>query len=190
MVPLKWALRVEAKEQNQKQHKPHTVKRAKFRRDNWPIAQVKIKEFVLSVESLAFGSMEEEMGKNSSLNTLFLEGGVALGHTISPVKEKHALSKKEQRTLPIWWNNCFLYFFQRQPLPTAQLFTIRKPIYQMFGQSINYIKLPTASVFWNTSNLLYFKFNFLFPWNFHITYIFIVALWLCIMFLALLKTNN
>jgi len=53
------------------------------------------------VESLAFGSMEEEMGKNSSLGTLFLEGGVALEHTISPVKEKHALSEKEQRTLPI-----------------------------------------------------------------------------------------
>lgn len=51
--------------------------------------------------SLASGSMEEEMGKNSSFNVLFLEGGVALECTIRPVKEQHALLKKEQRTLPV-----------------------------------------------------------------------------------------
>lgn len=41
------------------------------------------------------------MGKNSSFNTLFLEGGVALEHTISPVKEQQALSKKRTENLPI-----------------------------------------------------------------------------------------
>lgn len=77
---------------------------AKFERDNRPFTQVKTEKFVhyYSVESLASGLMEEEENsKNSPFNILFLERGVALEWTISPVNKQHALSKKEQRTLPI-----------------------------------------------------------------------------------------
>lgn len=41
------------------------------------------------------------MGKNSSFNVLFLEGGVAVEHAISPVKDQHAVSKIEHQTLPV-----------------------------------------------------------------------------------------
>lgn len=79
---------MKSNEQRQRLHKPPVVKRVKFARDSRPFAQIKTETFFLyySVESLASGSMEEEveeeeeeeMGKNSSCNVLFLEGGVAL----------------------------------------------------------------------------------------------------------------
>lgn len=79
---------MKSNEQRQRLHKPPVVKRVKFAIDSRPFAQIKTETFFLyySVESLASGSMEEEveeeeeeeMGKNSSCNVLFLEGGVAL----------------------------------------------------------------------------------------------------------------
>lgn len=101
--------------------------------DNRPFGQVKPENFVLfySVESLASGLMEgEEMDKNSSINMLFLEGGVASECLLALWKSSRPCQKKNGELYPSD-GTLFPMFLPETTAPncSAVLFTIRKLIY-------------------------------------------------------------